>query len=51
MNEPVIFAQQLRKSYDTLEAVKGIDFFVQRIFNLLGLGGATARARLAGLSD
>src|SRR6201996_7569427 len=43
MNEqPVIFVQQLQKSYDKVEAVKGIDFQVSpgEVFGLLGPNGA-----------
>ena len=40
--EPVIFVQSLHKSYDKLEAVKGIDFQVNagEVFGLLGPNGA-----------
>src|SRR6266567_3874267 len=40
--EPVIFVQSLRKSYDKVEAVKGIDFQVSQgeVFGLLGPNGA-----------
>ena len=40
--EPVIAVQALRKSYDRLEAVKGIDFQVHEgeVFGLLGPNGA-----------
>jgi ABC-2 type transport system ATP-binding protein len=40
--EPVIYVQSLRKSYDKLEAVKGIDFQVSagEVFGLLGPNGA-----------
>lgn len=42
MNDQVIFARGLRKSYDDLEAVKGIDFEVSagEVFGLLGPNGA-----------
>ena len=42
MSEPVIHASGLRKSYGTLEAVKGIDIEVQpgEVFGLLGPNGA-----------
>ena len=41
-NDPVIYARDLRKSYGTLEAVKGIDFEVHagEVFGLLGPNGA-----------
>lgn len=41
-SEPAILVQGLRKSYGTLEAVKGIDFEVQpgEVFGLLGPNGA-----------
>jgi len=40
--EPVIHVQQLQKSYDKVEAVKGIDFQVAQgeVFGLLGPNGA-----------
>ena len=40
--EPVIYVQSLHKSYDKLEAVKGIDFQVSagEVFGLLGPNGA-----------
>ena len=36
--KPVIYVQQLQKSYDKVEAVKGIDFQVAEgeVFGLLG---------------
>src|SRR6478736_418285 len=39
---PVIHVQQLQKSYDKVEAVKGIDFHVAEgeVFGLLGPNGA-----------
>src|ERR1700740_2561397 len=39
---PVIYVQQLQKSYDKVEAVKGIDFQVAQgeVFGLLGPNGA-----------
>ena len=39
---PVIHVQQLQKSYDKVEAVKGIDFQVAEgeVFGLLGPNGA-----------
>jgi ABC-2 type transport system ATP-binding protein len=43
MNEqPVIFVKQLEKTYDKVEAVKGIDFHVSsgEVFGLLGPNGA-----------
>src|SRR6266581_487753 len=42
MNDSVIYARDLRKSYGTLEAVKGIDFEVHagEVFGLLGPNGA-----------
>jgi len=42
MSDPVISAQGLRKSYGTLEAVKGLDFEVEagEVFGLLGPNGA-----------
>ena len=40
--QPVIFVQQLQKSYDKVEAVRGIDFQVSpgEVFGLLGPNGA-----------
>jgi ABC-2 type transport system ATP-binding protein len=40
--QPVIYVQQLQKSYDKVEAVKGIDFQVAEgeVFGLLGPNGA-----------
>ena len=42
MNDSVIYARGLRKSYGPLEAVKGIDFEVSagEVFGLLGPNGA-----------
>ena len=42
MNDPVILAQELRKSYGAFEAVRGIDFEVEpgTSFGLLGPNGA-----------
>src|SRR5689334_2676864 len=42
MSTPVIHVQQLQKSYDKVEAVKGIDFQVAQgeVFGLLGPNGA-----------
>ena len=39
---PVIYVQQLQKTYDKVEAVKGIDFQVAKgeVFGLLGPNGA-----------
>jgi ABC-2 type transport system ATP-binding protein len=41
-DDPVIYARDLRKSYGSLEAVKGIDFEVRagEVFGLLGPNGA-----------
>src|SRR5437867_1617561 len=41
-NDSVIYVHDLRKSYDALEAVKGINFYVQsgEVFGLLGPNGA-----------
>ena len=41
MNEQVIYVKDLKKSYDNLVAVDGIDLEVHRgeIFELLGLNG------------
>src|SRR5262245_20382556 len=42
MSAPVLEVRDLRKSYGTFEAVRGIDFDVQRgeVFGLLGPNGA-----------
>src|SRR3954452_10216421 len=41
-SDPAIYVRGLRKSYDSFEAVKGIDFEVQagEVFGLLGPNGA-----------
>ena len=55
MSDPVILAQELRKSYGTFEAVRGIDFDVDAgtSFGLLGPNGAgksTTMRMIAGVS-
>lgn len=55
MSDPVILAQELRKSYGTFEAVRGIDFEVDAgtSFGLLGPNGAgksTTMRMIAGVS-
>ncbi|HEV2685084.1 MAG TPA: ATP-binding cassette domain-containing protein, partial [Actinomycetota bacterium] len=42
MTEPAIIVEGLKKNFGTVEALKGIDFEVQRgeIFGLLGPNGA-----------
>ena len=55
MNDPVILAQELRKSYGAFEAVRGIDFEVEpgTSFGLLGPNGAgksTTMRMVAGVS-
>jgi len=55
VSDPVILAQELRKSYGTFEAVRGIDFEVEpgTSFGLLGPNGAgksTTMRMIAGVS-
>ena len=55
MSDPVILAQELRKSYGAFEAVRGIDFEVEpgTSFGLLGPNGAgksTTMRMIAGVS-
>ena len=55
MSDPVILAQELRKSYGAFEAVRGIDFEVESgtSFGLLGPNGAgksTTMRMIAGVS-
>ncbi len=42
MNEPILIAQDLHKSYDEVQAVKGVSFDIKpgEIFSLLGPNGA-----------
>lgn len=52
MTEPILIAQDLRKSYGSLEAVKGVSFSVLRgeIFSLLGPNGAGKTTTISMLS-
>lgn len=53
MTEPILIAKDLRKSYNGLEAVKGISFSVLRgeIFSLLGPNGAGKTTTISMLSS
>ena len=52
MNEPILIAQDLHKSYDGVEAVKGISFVIEpgEIFSLLGPNGAGKTTTISMLS-
>ena len=52
MNEPILTAQDLHKSYDEVQAVKGVSFDIKQgeIFSLLGPNGAGKTTTISMLS-